>query len=272
MARSTTTNSTGDLEVDEGVITDTDENWTDVDEDHAQAIHAVTTTESVADEDGDYTTKSNDGTVFGTYKAWLSNADPDGYLVGVGPASQTSTTTLLAYQRVMMVSSDYTWMLREWTLDGVVVEGVPMGVLLSSRTTGNRFVRIGLPKWQLRKVVTTLTANFQGIMRGVMEDNDYYWTNADLTDPSFESTFSYVNECGALDRTSFVGMMVVLNGRSSLCTASIAINVETMELPTATTNCGVHTLMVSLLGAVHLAGTDVRSPRRAVSATVSPSL
>jgi len=199
-------------------------------------VQGVTSTRrSVPDALMEFVGRDETGSIAATEKAHVSNLDPSTYCIGVGQPKYDITGSPKHYVDAVIVDKKGEWLLTQWTSEWVVLEGVAPEVLMkqnkvgaslqSNRRIGVHFARIGLPKMAFGPLFNTLSANYPGIMSGIVETRGYYWMNASWGVSSFSATFAYVDKDGFKKTTNLSDVMRMLGGKSSLCLGTVAISI-----------------------------------------------
>jgi len=223
-----------------------EENEPDWTEEQMKFIRSMTTTtlqivpvkdtrRSVMDPDQKFVGRDENGSIVPTEEAYVSSLDPSHYCVGTGPMKYDTTGSPRFYSDAVVADINGQWLVNQWTSEWVVIEGVAPNVLMQQHKTGSatqsgrrigyNFARIGLPKSSFGALFNTLAINHPGSMSSITETRGYYWTNASWGVASFSGTFAYMED-GKLQRTTnLVDVMRMLNGRSSLCLATVAISI-----------------------------------------------
>ncbi|KAK1050097.1 hypothetical protein LTR74_017142 [Friedmanniomyces endolithicus] len=190
---------------------------------------------SVIDEHQEYVGRDEGGSIVPTEEGYISALDTSEYGVGIGPFKYDITGSPNHYSDAVVARIRGDWMLNQWTSEWVVIEGVAADVFMkqhrvgaatqSNHRIGINFARIGLPKLAFGPLFNTLSLNYTGIMSTIIETAGYYWMNASWGVSSFAVTFAYMDE-GVLKKTSNLSdVMRMLNGKSSLALAIVAISI-----------------------------------------------
>jgi len=197
-------------------------------------ITSVTDTRrSVADPDREYVTIDPNNTLVPTEKAYVSSLNPDQYTIGIGVPKYDTTGSPRYYADVVIVDINSMWMVNQWTSEGIVIEGVANNVLMQQNRVGNvsgrrigyHFARIGLPKFAFGALFNTLREKYPGTFTQVTPSEGYLWMNASWGVSSLPATFSYMSTNGLEKVTNLIDVMRIINGKSSLCVATVAISI-----------------------------------------------
>ncbi|KAL9122243.1 MAG: hypothetical protein Q9187_001195 [Circinaria calcarea] len=191
------------------------------------------TRRSVMDPEMEFVGKDQNGSIVPTEKAYVSSLDPSQYCIGTGPEKYDVTGSPRYYSDVVVADINGQWLINQWTSEMVVIEGVAQNVLMQTNRTGNQsgrrigyhFARVGLPKMAFGPLFYTMSTQFPGVMAQIAETEGYYWTNASWGVSSFQGTFAYMSENGIQRTTNLVDVMRMLNGKSSLALATLAISI-----------------------------------------------
>ncbi|KAF4460193.1 hypothetical protein FALBO_13034 [Fusarium albosuccineum] len=189
---------------------------------------------SVMDDAMEFVGRDEMGTLVPTERAYASSLAPSEYLIGIGPEKFDVTGSPRFYADVVLADINGTWLSNQWTSEGVVIEGLAANVLMqqnkpgntSGRRIGHHFARIGLPAYAFGPLFYTLGSKFEGCLAQVTQTTGYYWLNASWGVTSFNAVFSYLNDDGELKKEqSLVNVMRMLDGKSSLSLATVAISI-----------------------------------------------
>jgi hypothetical protein len=198
------------------------------------SIMPVTDTRrSVMDPAMEFVGKDEGGSIVPTERAYVSSLDPTQYCIGTGPEKYDVTGSPRYYSDVVVADVNGQWLINQWTSEMVVIEGVAQNVLMQTNRTGNQsgrrigyhFARVGLPKMAFGPLFYTMSSQYPGVMAQIAETEGYYWTNASWGVSSFQGTFAYMGETGIQKTTNLVDVMRMLNGKSSLSLATLAISI-----------------------------------------------
>ena len=199
-----------------------------------EIIQLAKTRWSVKDPDQEFVTTDISGSIVPTERAYVSRLDPHQYCIGTGPANYYDVIGPPSYYSDIVVA-DITsnWMINQWTSESVVIERVARNVLTKTKQTvkqggrgiGHHFARVGLPKTAFGPLFHTMMAHFPGVMAQVSETEGYYWMTATWGVSSSPAIFAYRTESGITKTNNLMDVMWMLNGKSSLCLATLSISI-----------------------------------------------
>lgn len=197
-----------------------------------QIASVIETRRSSMDPEQIFVGRDDDGSIVPTENAYFSNIGPDKYVIGTGPEKYDVTGSPRHYTDLVMADVNGQWLVNQWVSEGIIIEGVSQQVLMqqgrqgntSNRRIGHHFARIGLPKYAFGPVFNTIRSNWDGALAKVSETTGYYWVNASWGVSSFNAVFSYMTKDGVAKTTSLPEVMRMLNGKSSISLATIAIS------------------------------------------------
>ncbi|KAG6195316.1 hypothetical protein E4U35_008492, partial [Claviceps purpurea] len=102
---------------------------------------------------------------------------------------------------------------------------------ITGRRIGIHFARIGLPAYAFGPMFNTLSTRFPGCLNQITETAGYYWVNASWGVATFSATFSYTTDEGSIKSvTNLADVMRMLDGKSALCLATVAISIKNNSL------------------------------------------
>lgn len=190
------------------------------------------TRRSVMDPEQKFVGKDTDGSIVPQEEAYVSSLDPSTYCIGKGPGKFDITGSPRCYTDLVVVDVQGRWLLNQWTSEWIVIEGVSPQVLMqtgragnqSNRRIGHHFARIGLPKLAFGPLFGTLQGKYSEVTSTLVETEGYYWTNASWGVSQFSGSYSYMTENGVKRTSHLSDVMRMLNGKSALCLATVAIS------------------------------------------------
>ncbi|KAM0809307.1 hypothetical protein AB5N19_09650 [Seiridium cardinale] len=194
------------------------------------------TRKSVPDKEHKYVTIGEKGTIITKPWAWLPRIAADQYVLGLGkPKADTKTGKPKLYSDIVMVGKDPYFLLNQWTIEGVILEGVDRKVLDApprmnngrpERRIGYDFARIGMPKLATGALLNTMIDSMPRVLGSVTEVMGLHWANASWGVTNVSGNFVYKAANGTKQATQRLQeAMNFLNGRSAYGVATIAISV-----------------------------------------------
>lgn len=192
------------------------------------------TRRSTRDPAGKYVGMANEGSITAKTSAWLGNIPWNEFKIGMGrPKPDEKTGKGKIYSDIVMRGND--WVLNQWTMNGVVMEGVPEHILdkpprmiggRAERRIGHDFVRLGLPALAVGPVLETIRGGMPNVMSSMSVTNGYYWVNASWGVTGNPGKYVYKDAAGIMQTTfKAYDAMKMIMGSSSMGVATIAISV-----------------------------------------------
>lgn len=192
------------------------------------------TRRSARDPAGKYVGVTHEGAVSAKPSAWLGNIGWNEFRIGMGRAKPDEKTGKgKVYSDIVMKGND--WVLNQWTMNDVVVEGVPEHILEKAprmiggrpeRRIGHDFLRIGLSAKKVAPVLETIRAGMPNVMSSMSVTNGFYWVNASWGVTGNPGKFVYKDANGIMQSTykAYEAMKMIM-GSSSMGVATVAISV-----------------------------------------------
>ncbi|KAK9769772.1 hypothetical protein SCAR479_13555 [Seiridium cardinale] len=194
------------------------------------------TRKSVPDKEHKYVTIGEKGTIIAKPSTWLPRIAADQYVLELGkPKADTKTGKPKLYSDIVMLGKDPYFLLNQWTIEGVILEGVDRKVLDApprmnngrpERRIGYDFARIGMPKLATGALLNTMIDSMPRVLGSVAEVMGLHWANASWGVTNVSGNFVYKAANGTKQATQRLQeAMNFLNGRSAYGVATIAISV-----------------------------------------------
>ncbi|CAG8979188.1 hypothetical protein HYALB_00000324 [Hymenoscyphus albidus] len=204
--------------------------------------------------------------------AWLGNISWNDFTIGLGvPKADEKTGRGKSYSDVVMKGVN--WVLNQWTVPEVVIEGVPTNILDTparmrngrpDRRIGHDFVRIGLPKSKIAPVFETLRSVMPAVMSNVSVTAGYYWINASWGVTGNPAQCVYRDASGVMQKTpKAYEYMKMINGSSSLGIATIAVSIgsqTTMQGGVSVATPGKEEFSIKIHNVLHMKKVSYSSP------------
>lgn len=186
------------------------------------------TNRNIADSKGEYVV--DDGGALGphgTTKSMISNIGSSNFCIGIGSKMNPTSRPAYPHHDVVMTAKDGSWMLRDWTWEGVMVR------IMSVDATGNPDVRVGLPvktgNRQFDSVFVALKSLFDGIMDTIVEADGYYWMDATWGTPANRDIFSSTDANGTVDGLNCTNAIMLLDGFKCSCTVTFTMTIGSIS-------------------------------------------
>jgi len=199
-----------------------------------KVVQLADTRRSWGDPKGEFVRINPDtGAAMAMSRAILPNLKPNMYSLGLGKVKPDQKTgKARVYSDAVIKGPD--WVLNQWTIKNVILEGVPDKVLdkpprmingKMERRIGHEFARIGLPKESVGPVFGTLRSMMPSVLEDISHTRGYYWVNASWGVHQIPAKFVYVSDGVKHEEASLYRAMKMLNELSSMGAGTVAISI-----------------------------------------------